>query len=100
MRNGSSDKRGPRAISIDDHRGAMRAATMRSPVNEFSTLLGQSLISVRLAGGNAYSINMYSQGKSVREEERINSVRNETRGRIIVGTSISLPRDLCAELRR
>lgn len=45
---------------------------MRSPVNESPTSLGRSLISVRLAGGNACAID--TRGKSAREEEHMGSV--------------------------
>lgn len=62
------------AIFADDRGGAMRAAMMCPPVNESPTSLGRSLISVRLAGGNACSINMHSREKFAREEERISSV--------------------------
>jgi len=64
----SSDESLARAISTDKRRGAMCSLVDKSPTS------GQLLISVRLIGGNACSINMHSRGKSAREEERISNV--------------------------
>ncbi|KYQ49293.1 Ubiquitin-like protein 3, partial [Trachymyrmex zeteki] len=62
-----------RAIFIttaDYHRGATRVAMMRSPVNESPMSLGRSLISVRLAGGNACSINTLTREICSRRRKR------------------------------